>query len=74
MNGRATYMVHTRTYNVLTCTYVVHRFYIWYAYTTMVCSAVLWHELLTGMRYAIRSEVSHFAPAWSSETRDISPY
>ena len=40
------YMVHTCTYNVQTCTYVVHRFYIWYAYTTMVCSTVLWHELL----------------------------
>ena len=43
------YMVHTRTYNVQTCTYVVHRLYIWYAYTTMLCSAVLWHEQL--MKY-----------------------
>ena len=49
MNERATYMGHKRTYNVQTCTYVVHRFYIWYAYTNMVCSAVLWHEQL--MKY-----------------------
>ena len=49
MNERATYMVHTRTYNVQTCTFAVHRFYIWYAYTTMVCSVVLWHEQL--MKY-----------------------
>jgi hypothetical protein len=46
MNERTTYMVHTRTYNVQTCTFLVHRLYIWNAYTTMVCSAVVWHELL----------------------------
>ena len=57
MNERATYMVHTRTYNVQTCTFLVHRFkctygmhiplwcvLLWYG---MNCSCVMYVQLIT---------------------------